>query len=100
MKNYPIEDEDIKKFIKTNSELVAKPGVDDIRAGIGHAHKGYKKITSTTLGIILLIIVILVSIFFFVLTLMGLLSMEMLDYVKFIIVVLMIFGIGAIIYLV
>jgi hypothetical protein len=98
MKDYPIGDSDINSYIELNKATIQKPGIEDVRAGIGKAHSGFKKVTKTAIGMTITIIIIIVVIFFITLSLMGLLSMSVLDYVKFIIVILLLFGAGLFVY--
>jgi uncharacterized membrane-anchored protein len=98
MKDYPINDDDINNFISMNDKYVNSPGIDNLQEYANDAKKKWKETTNTPLKLIISIITLIIMGFFVVLALSGLFSMSVFDYVKFIVILILVVVVGFVLY--
>lgn len=98
-KDYSIDDHEMDKFLKLNKNIISKPSTDDAKRIAAATQKGFKNATKTPLGVVLIVIAVIVSVFFIILAIMGMMSMSPFDYVKFLVVLLLLGGSGMMLYM-
>lgn len=86
---YQIYDSDINTFLAKHKSLIDAPNVQDVKGAVTKGSGAIKKMAGSFIGLIMVILFITLALFSFVLTIVGLLTLDKLGKVKIVLLFIM-----------